>query len=116
MELIAKNWSGYYDELMGEIREVQKEVYKINNPYEQWEKKEILVILEYILNEYLSFLKSIQQDNTYGVIFTQKLEIKLQKLQIENQNLRNVYERNNKQQQIQYLNKWYKRYKEFRLE
>lgn len=116
MEIIAKNWSGFYEELMTEIKEVQKEVYKTNNPYQQWEKKEILIILEYILNEYLVFLKSIQEDETYGVIFTQRLEIKLRKMNVELQNFKDFYQKNNKEKQIQYLSKWFKRYKEFRLE
>jgi TolA-binding protein len=101
---------------MNEIKTVQKQVYETTNPYEQWEKKEILIILEYILNEYLGFLKSIQQDQTYGVVFLQKLEIKLRKLNVEIQNLRDAYQKNNKQKQIECLNKWFKRYKEFRLE
>ena len=116
MEIIAKNWSGYYEELMEEIKILQKEIYKTNNPYDQWKTKEVLTILEYILNEYLSFLKTIQQDESYGIVFSQKLEIKLQKMHVELQNLKDHYEKLNKQEQIQYLNKWYKKYKEFRIE
>lgn len=68
----AKNWAPYYESLKSDYQEYDLKLKAVFDPYEQWRIKEVLTLLQKIMNEYISYLKRIGSDN--GVEFLKYLE------------------------------------------
>lgn len=125
MELVAKNWGGYYEYLKTSLEETIEKRKTSYDPYIQIRLDDVRRIKHELMLEYVKFLDNVQTDFTRGKIFQDYLEKKVNeysgkvyliKVDKKKDMEMKLNETLSAQEQLHAVNLAFHKFKEFRLE